>query len=465
MENIYIKKLGGTLLILVLLYANFSCKKFLDAKPSSDLSELSVSDLQGLLDDYDTMNKNFSCDGEVSSDNYYQTDANYNSLSNKDEKDYYIWSPQAQRVVQGGSGYWTRTYKVVYNANLILETLNKPNSLDATTINNLKGSAYFFRAYAHYQMAQLYAKPFDGNTASQDLGIPYRTSSALEDKSERSTVQHTYDMIISDLQQAINLLPVITTIKSRPNKTAAYAALARTYLSMADYTNAGKMADECLKLYSTLIDYNTVSQTSTTPFSRFNNEVIFQSLMASSGILNPTTAKINANLYNSYELNDLRKKIFFKQNTGTNAGTYKFTGNYEPVTTPTFFDGLATDEILLVRAECFARAGNTSLAMTDLNNLLRKRYVNTLVNPFIDKIAADANDALKIILNERRKELIFRGIRWSDLRRLNKEPSLQTTLTRTIGATTYTLPPNDLRYTLLIPQIVIDATGFQQNPR
>jgi hypothetical protein len=79
---------------------------------------------------------------------------------------------------------------------------------------------------------------------------------------------------------------------------------------------------------------------------------------------------------------------------------------------------------------------------------------------------SNASEALDTILVERRKELAFRGIRWSDLRRLNKEVGRAITLTRNIGGNVYTLPPTDsLLYTLPIPPDVINDTQMQQNPR
>jgi hypothetical protein len=68
-------------------------------------------------------------------------------------------------------------------------------------------------------------------------------------------------------------------------------------------------------------------------------------------------------------------------------------------------------------------------------------------------------------LLERRKELCFRGLRWQDLRRLNKEPEYAKTLTRKIDGITYTLPPNDPKYVFPIPPNVIALSGMQQNPR
>ena len=116
----------------------------------------------------------------------------------------------------------------------------------------------------------------------------------------------------------------------------------------------------------------------------------------------------------------------------------------------------------LIRAEAAARAGLKDSALADLNRLLSTRWKT---GTFVPYAAGSADQALDIILAERRKELIMRGTRWFDLRRLNKEPRFAKTLVRIQNSTTYTLSPNDNRYTFLIPAQVIALTGMQQNTR
>jgi hypothetical protein len=58
----------------------------------------------------------------------------------------------------------------------------------------------------------------------------------------------------------------------------------------------------------------------------------------------------------------------------------------------------------------------------------------------------------------------MRGLRWMDIKRLNKDGA-KITLTRNVEGNTYTLPPNDLRYALPIPEEVISLTGMPQNIR
>lgn len=468
MKNILTRN-NSLLLTLFIFLLNSSCEKYVDIKKSSAQALIQTADdCQLVLDNYTNMNTGYPSDGEVSADDYYISDAGYLSSSLTDaDRGLYTWSSNAVRPV--ALPQWQSPYKVIYHSNLVLETTEKlKGSADQTILNNLKGQALFFRAYAFFQVTQLYTKPYTTVTATQDLGIPLRLSSDINGKSDRGTLQQTYSQIIGDLKEAIDLLPLTSVVATRPNKVATYAMLSRVYLSMEDYTEALSNANLVLKYNSQLIDFNTLNKTSSTPFSpRFNKEVIFHSITASVPILNPSSAtanvaKIDLALVASYSANDLRGQIFLKANSGTHTGSFRFTGNYEPATSATLFNGLAVDEMYLIRAECYARSGNISSAMTDLNTLLRTRWAT---NTYVDMTASNADEALTKVLIERRKELLMRGQRWNDLRRLNKDSRFAKTLTRTINGTTYTLPPNDVRYTLLIPSEVIINSSIPQNTR
>ena len=97
--------------------------------------------------------------------------------------------------------------------------------------------------------------------------------------------------------------------------------------------------------------------------------------------------------------------------------------------------------------------------MNDLNALLEKRYQTSTFTPLVIN---DQKEALSRILLERRKELVMRGLRWIDIKRLNKGGD-QITLVRKIGNQTYTLLPNSDYYALPIPDDIIRITGMKQN--
>lgn len=434
-----------------------SCKKFLDEKPDAKLDvPTTLSDFQALLDYYPTINNGDPSAGEISGDNYYLLDKDYLALSQDNYRNMYLW--QKDNLFALNTNDWTLTYRPVFTANTILEGLKTlpltPNN--RADYNNVKGEALYIRGKAFLKAAGLWTAAYDAGTASTQLGIPLRLSSNFNTQSVRGNLQETYDQIIADLVASAALLPGRPLSALRPSKPAAFALLARTYLYTGNYAKAALYADSSLQLYNTLIDYNTLDSTLAYPIPKFNAEVIHESLIGAVGPINNTKAKVDTMLYNSYSPNDLRKSIFFR--AGAN-GTHAFKGSYEG--NITLFGGVATDEVLLIRAESNARLGNINSAMSDLNTLLTNRFKT---GTFTRLSATSSAAALSIILTERRKELLMRGIRWDDLKRLNKQGA-NITLTRIIQGSTYTLLPNDLRYALPIPDDIIQLTGMPQNPR
>ncbi len=449
-------------IILLVCLGVSSCRKYVDIKKSSAQSFVeTANDCQLLMDNYELFNTNYPADGELSANDFYLDDAGYHlDRVTIEARTLYTWQPNA---IRASADAWVKQYNKIYHANLVLETLA---TLSGPETGHLRGSALFLRSYALWTLAQLYIQPYSPATL-QAPGLPIHQKSDINDVPGRGTVKETYDHIVSSLQEAADLLNTTSSISSRPNKAAAYAMLARVYLSMQDYPNARINADKALALQHELLDYNTADPNTLTPFVRFNKEVIFQSVKTREDALDPgygegNSAIIVPELIDSYAANDLRKSIFFKENLSdvdytTPLGTFRFTGNYDPSVSSAQFNGLSVDEMYLIRAEGYARSDNAAAAMADINTLLRSRWKT---GSYTDQSAANGAQALQIVLKERRKELVMRGLRWTDLRRLQNE-----TLTRIVDGTTYTLAPGDSRFTLLIPQEVITNSQLPQNLR
>jgi tetratricopeptide (TPR) repeat protein len=435
------------------------CKKYLDEKPDKKLAVISsLEELQSILDYNTFMNERDIGAGEVSADDYYISDADYTGWYSENEKRMYTW--EKDFLFPSSVNDWRSTFRCVYRANTVLDNMGVINSSESpATWKDIKGQALYYRARSFLSAAFIWTTAYDSSTSSSELGLPLRVDSDFNIVSVRSSLKETYDRIVADLKEAIDLLPVTTIHKMRPSKPAAFALLARTYLSMRDYQKAGLYADSSLQLYNTLVDYNNsdlVSAFDFYPFRRFNDEVLTVSGMDIPGILYNYVAKIDSALYKSYSENDMRKVAFFQDN---NDGSYGFKGSYDEWAT--LFTSVATDEVYLIRSECYARAGNISAAMKDLNALLINRWKTGTFTPFT---ATDQIDALDKILKERRKELLMRGLRWMDIKRLNAEGA-NISLKRIVNGITYTLPANDLRFALPIPEDVISLSQMQQNPR
>lgn len=438
------------------------CKKnWLEEKSDISLTVPStIKDLQALLDNSNSV---FNCTGiaigEVSTDNVYMTPAIWQSQKSV-ERNAYIWASNIYSEDQVWLE-WRSAYTRVYYANTVLESAEKimPDITNTDALNNIKGSALFYRAFAHYEVVSIYAAPYNAASAATDLGIPLRLTSDFNTLSVRSSLQETYDRIIQDLQDAKDFLPASALYKNRPSRPAVFSLLARIYLSMEDYDNAKLFADSAMSYNNVLLNYNDLNASSSAPIPlpESNPEVIYFNTVNSIGSL--WDAYVDTTLYSSYVTNDCRKNIFFS----SSYPAITFKGNYNSLVGVTlFFNGLSTDELYLIQAECLARKGQYVQAMNKLNTLLSNRWIT---GTFVEFTAADATDALRQILAERRKELLYRSLRWTDLRRLNRDDRFKVTLTRKINSDTYTLPPNDLRYVFLIPPDVLLYSGMQQNPR
>jgi len=432
------------------------CEKYLDVKPLKTLIvPTKLKDLQALMDNYEILNQKYPALLELPSDDYYISSEDWNAAW-ETERLNYVWDKGVTYLAS-----YKYVYQIVNTANVVLDELQSEKFdqfKDDPEYQSVKGQALFCRAFAFYNLAQLYCKPYN-TTAAQDPGIVLRLKADVEQKTTRSTVKETYDQVIVDLKMAIELLPESVVAKSRPCKAAANGALARTYLAMRDYENAGKYADACLKENASLMDYNQLDGNAYPPIERFNVETVYYCYMDYISLFFDPSGKIDTTLYGSYDDKDLRKSIFFFENAD---GTHSYKGSYDGTSYyGTLFNGIATDEMYLIRAESSARAGNTAAAVEDLNKLLEKRWQQ---NEFTPLTAGSASVALDLILEHRRKELVFRGLRWTDIRRLNLE-GRNITLKRVIDGTSYLLPPNDLRTVMLIPQEVIDLSGIPQNPR
>lgn len=433
--------------------------EFLNAKPNEALAvPATLGDLQALLQNESLFNADDPALGEISSDDFYVVSADWNSLNTTNERNAYLWAPA---VYDAGADVkdWSSPYQQVYYANTVLEALPKmpPDASQPTRYNQVKGTALFYRSIAFYNLLQIFALPYDSAAAAKDLGIPLILSADLNTHYTRATQQQCYDQLVKDLQTALSLLPVTAAYRTEPSQVAVNALLARIYLVMGNYNQALQYASDCLAQNNKLVDYNTLTPGSAAISTAYLPEDIYHTRMHAYGIVIPNNVSVtDSTLYKSYGANDLRKTAFFIVNNGL---PY-FRGSYDYKKYS--YNGLATDEIFLIRAECYARLGNTAAAMNDLNTLLVSRWKT---GTFIAYTAASADDAVSQVIAERRKELLYRGLRWTDLRRLNKDSRYATTLTRVINGTTYTLGPNDPRYALPIPDNEVQVSGLIQNQR
>ncbi|MEA5403225.1 RagB/SusD family nutrient uptake outer membrane protein [Arcicella sp. DC2W] len=444
----------------LLCLVSVSCHTdFLELKPDSRLAvPASLKDMDALMDNMTVMNTtSVLIMGEIGTDDYYLNETEWNSLTNPYQKNGYVWAKDIYEGQQCPG--WNNAYTKVLYSNIVLEGLGKINQNDKNMeqYNRIRGTALFWRAWQFFQLAQIFCDDYEKEAASQKMGIPIRLSSDINQPNARVNIEATYQQILHDLTEALTLLPVLPKEKTRPSKQATLALLARIYLQMKEYAMAKQYADECLAIADELIDYNKVDSRLSFPFPLYalgNVEQPLFNVMLEIQVFF-SYLKVNPTLLASYEPNDLRFSVYFLKANND----YTFKGSYNGYDTFNPFPAL--DEVYLIRAECSERLGNHEDALQALNSLLIKRYKT---GTFQAMTLANTKNILTEILNQRRKSLVFRGVRWSDLRRLRKERGY--TLVRSLGTKKYELTPEQENlYTWPIPDNVIILGGGPQNVR
>lgn len=391
--------------------------------------------------------------GELSTDDYYWDEAFINA-NEEPVRNAYLWTPE-NMFGSISPTEWSFHYRFIYYANTVLEQLPniQPSASEQAEWDKAKGEALFYRGKFLYDLAIIWASAANDPNSDQLLGMPLRLNTNFNERSFRSSLRDTYAQIVKDIAESIRYLPAVAAHVTRPSKLAAQAMAARIFLSMGDYEKALFYAEEVLKVKSELLDFKSLSTTATYPIASFNKEVILHTHMQ----ISMTDVYLNPSLFNSYVDTDLRKVIYFQNRSN---GKVSFKGSYYGRTT--LFAGLAVDEMYLIAAECQARASELAKAKTYLLTLLDKRYLNGKT-PVLDGLSKA--DLIDYILNERRKELVFRGLRWGDVKRLNNEGrGIQLERYATDGSVSV-LKANDLRFNLPIPERLLDLSDIIQNPR
>ncbi|MEN5055880.1 RagB/SusD family nutrient uptake outer membrane protein [Sphingobacterium kitahiroshimense] len=443
------------LITICALFVFQSCDQYLDMKPQASVAiPETMEDVRALLNDADILNQSGSSLLENGTDDYYIDD---NSLKNMVEtyQGMYLW--RKNYTALDISADWYGGYRAVMTTNVILEALDRIKDGDTMEKKAMRGEALFIRAFVHYCQAQIYSEIGQLNSDTKP-GIPIRLTSDYGVVSKRGTVAENVAAILKDLNEAAVLLPETTVSKIKPSKVAVYALLSRIYLSFSKYDEAENYADLALQRYNKILDLNSIDLTSMTPFTIGHDEIIYAMYGRNGNLL--LQANANRALYSQYGDNDLREKAYFYDKGNGHIG---FKGNYTGLFS-TLFTGLTTDELMLNAAECAARKGDLGKAAKQINHLLLHKWKT---GTYSSIVFSDKEQAIDLILRERRKELIFRGVRWSDIKRLNREMGREMVLQRKndTGNVIAELPPNDNRYYYLIPEDVIRQTGMEQNIR
>lgn len=451
------KKKIYNLLLIASCIAFISCDSFLDIKPKGIVIPESCEDYEKLLN-YAQLEK--------ASDSYpnYMTD----DVLVPDKDDFVEWDGLSiplqnlysfNSIVYGDSetdGLWEYSYNRIYYFNVVASQIMASTDATEEYKKSLRAEALVGRAFEYLTLVNAYAKQYDPTTAATDPGVPLMLDEDINKTNlVRASVQEVYNQIKKDLDEAATFLldkPKLNAF--RASKPVGTGMLARMYLYMSDYKEALKYAKISLGQNNTLLDlklYKVIAGDKwigrlDVPARADNPENTYIRLA-------PYVFGLSGAIYGSEDLiskfdkeKDQRFLLYFTRKIDTEAYTFDLWAPYIYANM-----AMATPEMYLIAAECEARIGSKENAMTYYNDLRDMRILDN-----VRLSARDNDEALAMILDERRRELSMNGcMRLLDLKRLNRDPRFAKTITHTIDGVDYQLKPNDAKYILPIPPKVL----------
>jgi hypothetical protein len=303
----------------------------------------------------------------------------------------------------------------------------------------LVGENYFIRAFAHFSLLNLFARPY-----SQDPngpGIIIRNSDNESTLKARATVKEVYEFILDDLRKASGLMqPNTMRGPGYASVYAAYALMSRAFLYMEEPDSVIKYSDLVINSgrYNITSDYpnyfRTASSSDETIWCIIFTEVDDLKKFGSIGSMYYSDGNSGwgeeyaSDIYRDLlEQNpeDTRKEYVVPllddqgnvmAKTGTGIRMYyitkfSFQDGSPTLSSPVLF---RISEMYLNRAEAFARKGDAVSAMNDLDAIRQNRG---LADKLYNGSVPEGKTALETVIEERRLELAFEGHRTWDVYR------------------------------------------------
>lgn len=441
--------------ILFGIFLLLGCDKYLDVQPSktTSLVPTTLEHLETLLNDYDSFYEEVNGTAIYSSDDYGLYKEIYEAKSNAYDLSSVEFATWDMKYLPAGfgDGFWSGEYQKIFIANMVLENLDRVSG-DTEQKEFLEAEAHLIKAYSYWILANTYCLPYT-EANKNEMGLVLKNSVSFEESTVRSTLEDTYEMIEKELKGALKLQNPLTIVNDkfctwRGSKPAADALAARYYLFRNNYTEALKYSGYALEGHDKLMDYNTDMR-----YSSNKSEVIINPGEADKETVEikyPYTHDNQSDMTDKMEWKefyyfrmlsnaswwyipskellalydqdyDLRYKYHFVKNysydRGLTSPAYEYPG-YVFFYKDCIPSGPTVAEMLLIKAECQARLGDYAEAMNTVNILREKRISSSAPYDKIRLSAFSKDEAVRKILEERRREMPF-SMRWYDIRRFN----------------------------------------------
>jgi hypothetical protein len=393
--------------------------------------------------------------------------------------------------------FWFMGYKIILNANNIIEGVEL-NESTSTSVRHLLGEAYYYRAMVHFDLARVFSTP--PSHGSDKMGIVIRTGTSEDDSKARATVGATYDQIISDLRKAASLM---TTRESNHSEFIKYASrwsalalLSRAFLYMEQWDSTVYYADKVIEEgpfdletgenYLNSFWNATESSEAIFIFYFTPEEEHGSASVGSMYNAGPNGTEGWGEVFPSEPFREMLATYRHDIRNGLIDTIFKEPGvikNYPNTQYPTFYinkfsnqDGIVPlgspqyirlSEMYLNRAEAYAHmGGRDNDALADVNVIRERAGLsgNELVTA--GNLASHGYvSVLDAVLGERRLEFAYEGLRRDDLLRNKIDLDRSFPSAQNPEEVTDILPWNAPRQIYFIPQAeIINNSACDQNP-
>jgi len=317
------------------------------------------------------------------------------------------------------AGMWAEIYRLIYQANVVIEGVRGNGSLPEATAGRLKGEALFMRAFGHFYLVNLFGE------IPLALSTDYRENATKP----KSSTQEIWESIRNDLSEAKALLPTGYSLtgdrRIRVGRWAAAAMLARVCLYMEDWEGAEREATEVIgqrqlfKLEELANAFLEGSEEAIWQLVRYSGDSevnAYEGLVFGlSGI--PRRVALASHVIQWYEPGD-RRREYWVGDIESQGHVFHFPNKYKarsntPVMEHTVM--LRLGEQYLIRAEARAHQGKFDGCIDDLNSIRGRAGLAPLEPPHPGQGLSSLLDA---VMQERRVEMLAEwGHRWLDLKR------------------------------------------------
>ncbi len=442
---------------LLLTMGAISCRKYVEVEQYNRRELKYTTDYQYLLNDFNLFGQAFSIPVISSDDIVITMEARQNTTA-----DDVFWPfTWADQYFADGlkDATWDDLYKQIYTANTVIEgVMNSENGSDKEK-KAIFAEAKLQRAYAYFILVNLYGEIYNPATAASSIGVPLLTTPDLYASLDRASLETVYGQIVTDLTEAATGLPIVASNNRHPNVGTSHAMLAMVYLQMREFDKAFEQADRALSYHDQLFDLRELALGNVTlPFLIANPETFLSKKNKRTYMeqLNPSTLSKFAE--NDLRFTKLIQNLQFQQNVPADAkGLVKWYNGDGVEVGPTVAD------MLLIKAEVYARNGDAQKSMDQVNILRKKRF---LVEDYTDLVATSSDNALDLVIEERQREFIGTGKRWFDMRRFNLDVRLAKEYSRTFRNVEHKLDVNSNKFVYPVADYYLNFNPeIGQSPR